>query len=140
MDDGQHDQQPGHGQIYWLWHRRGTRDRSKSLGVILGGLAGSVWFKQQTHLGRIVQALHDVLPEELANHLAVEGLKRNTLHLRVDSAAHRYELEMIKEPLLESLNQQVNGVFIRDIKLSLGRLEEPWPLRPQDDRQAEQAD
>jgi len=113
------------GQLHWVWQRRSPRDRSRPLGVVLGGLAGEVWFKQQRHLGRIVSALQEVLPPALADHLAVEGLRRNTLHLRTDTAGHRYELEMIKEPLLAALNEQVNGLFIRDIRLTLGRLEEP---------------
>ncbi|MDD4891780.1 MAG: DUF721 domain-containing protein [Phycisphaerae bacterium] len=114
------------GQLHWLWKSRSARDRSQPIGVVLGGLAGSIWFKQQKHLGRIVQALRDVLPTELADHLAIDGLRRNTLHLRVDSAAHRYELEMIKDSLLESLNEQINGLFIRDIRFTLGPLEGPW--------------
>jgi predicted nucleic acid-binding Zn ribbon protein len=118
------------GQLGWLLKNRSAKDRSQSLGVILGNMAGTIWFRQQRHLGQIVAALHDVLPPELADHIAVEGLRRNTLHLIVDSAAHRYELEMIKEALLEALNQQVNGVFIRDIKLTLGRLDEAVPPRP----------
>lgn len=118
------------GPLYWIFKRRGGKDRSQPLGVVLGGLAGSIWFKQQKHLGRIVQALRELLPDELADHLAIEGLKRNTLHVRVDSAAHRYELELIKESLLESLNGQVNGLFIRDIRFSLGPLEGPWHPTP----------
>ena len=140
MEDGSQGQQGQQGQLHWLWQRRGAKDRSQSLGVILGGLAGSVWFKQQKHLGRIVQALHELLPAELANHLAVDGLRRNTLHLRVDSAAHRYELEVVKESLLDELNRRVNGVFIGEIKLAMGRLDEPWaPPRPGPSA-AEQAD
>lgn len=125
------------GRLHWVWQRRGRRDRSRPLGVVLGGLAGSVWFKQQRHLGHIVAAIQEVLPAGLSEHLAVDGLRRNVLHLRTDSAAHRYELEMIKLPLLAALNEQVNGVFIRDIRLSLGRLDEPPPpgARP-DERRA----
>jgi len=118
------------GQLGWLIKNRAVKDRSQSLGVILGGMAGTIWFKQQKHLGQIVAALHELLPPELADHIAVEGLRRNTLHLLVDSAPHRYELEMIKEALLEALNQQINGIFIRDIKLTLARLDEPDPPRP----------
>lgn len=114
------------GQLHWIWKSRTAKDRSQPLGIVLGGLVGSIWFKQQKHLGRVVQALREVLPTELADHIAIEGLRRNTLHLRVDSAAHRYELEMIKETLLESLNEQVNGLFIRDIRFTLGALEGPW--------------
>ncbi len=124
------------GQLHWVWQRRGQRDRSRPLGVVLGGLAGSVWFKQQHHLGRIVSTLSEILPAGLWDHLAVEGLRRNTLHLRTDTAAHRYEMEMIKEPLLEALNEQLNGVFIRDIRLTLGRLDDstPPPDRRRDGR------
>ena len=118
------------GQLGWIIKNRSARDRSQPLGVILGGMAGTIWFKQQKHLGEVVAALHELLPPELADHIAVEGLRRGTLHLLVDSATHRYELEMHKEALLEALNQQVNGVFIRDIRLTLGRLDELAPPRP----------
>ena len=48
-------------------------------------------------LGRIVELLETLLPPELSARLAIEGLRRNTLYLRVDSASHRYELELAKE-------------------------------------------
>lgn len=127
MDGGN---RSSHGQLWWLNRSRTAQDRSRPVGVILGGLAGTIWFKQNKHLGRIVQVLRETLPAELADHLAVDGFRRNTLHLRVDSAVHRYELEMIKELLLTELNQQVSGVFIREIKLSLGRLDQPWIATP----------
>ncbi len=117
-------------QLKWVWLRRSPRGRFQPLGVVLGGLAGSIWFKQQKHLGRIVLALRDTLPQGLLDHLAVDGFRRNTLHIRVDSAAHRYELEAVKEQLLAELNVQVSGVFIRDIRFTLGQLEESEPPRP----------
>ncbi len=112
-----------------LWQRRRPKDYSRSLGVVLDGLAGSVWFKQNRHLGRIVQALRDTLPEGMLVHVAVEGFRRNTLHLRVDSSSHLYELKTIKEPLLGQLNEQVSGVFIRELRLTLGSLESGAPPR-----------
>ncbi len=99
-------------------------------------MTGTIWFKQQKHLGKIVQVLRESLSPQLSDHLAVVGFRSNTLHLRVDSASHRYEVERNKESLLRAINQQVSGVFVRDIRLSLGRLEEPWPARRPDDRQA----
>ena len=59
------------------------------------------------------------------HHLAVDGFRQNTLHLRSDSAPHRHDLLMRKEQLLAALNEQVSGVFIRDIRLTLGALESP---------------
>jgi hypothetical protein len=115
--------------LYWAWQRRCPKDYSRPVGAVLGRLAGSVWFKQQKHVGRIVQALHDVLPQGLLDHLAVDGFRNNTLHLRVDSASHRYDLITAKEQLLAALNEQVSGVFVRDIRLTLARLDQPGEPR-----------
>ena len=105
--------------LHWVWQRKKPRDRSRPIGAVLEGLAGTVWFRQNRYLGRIVRALEQTLPAGLLEHLAVDGFRRNTLHLLVDSSAYRYELETMKEQLLAELNRQVSGVFIRDIRLTV---------------------
>lgn len=126
------------GPLHWMWKNRTRSDRSQPVGVVLGGLVGSIWFRQQKHLGQIATILREILPSELADHLAIDGLRRNTLVLRVDSAPHRYELEMLKDSLLETLNEQINGVFIREIRFTLGPLEESWASGPRTEARPEQ--
>lgn len=113
------------GQLQWALRQRTPRSSTRTLGAVLEGLAGTVWFKRHQHLGKVVEALTELLPAGMSEHVAVEGFKRNTLHLQVDSAAHRYELELAKRDLLDALNQRVSGVFIREIRLTLGKPADP---------------
>ncbi len=113
------------GRLRWAQQQRGPKTYARPLGQVLDGLAGTVWFRRNEHLGKIVEALSELLPRELADHVAVEGLRRNALHLTVDSAPHRYELELAKAELLGAMNDRLSGVFIREIRLALGKPDAP---------------
>ena len=108
------------GQLHRAHEHRRPRDRSHSIGALLAGMADSTWFKRQQRLGHVVGALLELLPAELAAHLAVEGFRNGVLHLRADSAGHRYEMQLLKADLLTAMTAQLRGVFVRDIRIQLG--------------------
>ncbi|MCG3181036.1 MAG: hypothetical protein BIFFINMI_03404 [Phycisphaerae bacterium] len=117
------------GQLYWAQQQRRPGPTSVPLGVVLGGLTEGSWFKRQQHLGQFVSLLEKLLPAELSGRVSLEGFNRNVLHLAVDSAGHRYEMQLRKDQLLSAMNEQLSGVFVRDIRLSLQPPPTPPPPR-----------
>jgi len=58
-------------------------------------------------LRKLEAAWEAVVPAELREHTALEGFDRGTLKVLVDSASHRFHLEMLlRDGLLKQLRQQ----------------------------------
>jgi predicted nucleic acid-binding Zn ribbon protein len=106
-------------QLHWAQRQRRPRAGAAPVGAVLGGLTNGSWFKRQKHLSRFVELIEQLLGPDLARRVSIEGFNRNVLHLAVDSAAHRYELQLLRDELLAAMNQQLSGVFIRELRFTL---------------------
>jgi hypothetical protein len=78
--------------------------------------------KRQRSLGKIAQVWEQLVPPDMQQHSALEGLSRGTLTVLVDSSSHLYHF---KQLLLDGLEGQLLEVCrahgLRKVSLRLGR-------------------
>lgn len=69
----------------------------------------------------VMEAWEMVLPEGLATQCKVVKVHSGVITVAVGDPALRYQLEMLKSELLESLRQESRKVKIKDIKFQIGQ-------------------
>jgi hypothetical protein len=78
--------------------------------------------KRQRKFGKIAQCWEKLVPQNLAEHCALESLHRGQLTVIVDSSSHLYEM---KQMLLEGLEKQLilscQAAGLRKVLLKPGR-------------------
>ncbi len=82
-------------QLRTIWQQRQFNDRSAPLGQPLAMLMKHVLAKRVRQLGGLAKIWDDVLPRTIRDHTALECFNRGVLTVLVDSAAHRYQLQML---------------------------------------------
>jgi len=106
--------------ISFLQRDRTPAERATS---IHGYVASIRKHAEKTHrqLGRAIEAWIELVPSELAERTRLTALRRGVLHVDVDDAAARYELDrLLRDGLEDQLRSQFNGTLIR-VKLRQGR-------------------
>lgn len=78
-----------------VWQQRQFDDRYVPLAQPLAFLMKHVLAKRVRQLGQLAKVWDDVLPEAIRDHTALESFNRGVLTVLVDSAAHRYQLQML---------------------------------------------
>ena len=77
---------------------------------------------RQKKLSRLGQAWQQLLPVELIEHSYLDSFSRGRLRVLVDTASHMGELDLLlREGLLEQLQQLCPSVSIHQIKLARGQ-------------------
>ena len=98
------------------WKSR-DRIRMDTIGEVLEG-----YFKRSLKTAKrslpIVEAWQRVIPEQLHESCRIRSCKSGVLCVKVFEAAQRFEMEMLKEELIESVNAQLSNrkTHLRDIK------------------------
>ena len=78
--------------------------------------------KRQRKFGKIAQCWSQLVPENLAEHCALESLHRGQLTVIVDSSSHLYELkQMLLERLENQLKSACHSAGLRKVVLKPGR-------------------
>ena len=78
-----------------IWQQRQFDDRYAPVAQPLTMLMKRVLAKRVRQLGDIGTVWDDVLPRSIRDHTALESFNRGVLTVLVDSAAHRYQLQML---------------------------------------------
>ncbi len=104
-----------------VWKSRQMTSRTKSLKDTVDQFLRRQVIPRRKKLSRIAEAWNNLLPEELLKHSCLDRFSRGTLYVRVDSAVHLSELNiLIKEGLLEQIRQMCPSLSISKIKLTYG--------------------
>ncbi len=82
-------------QLRTIWQQRQFNDRCAPLGQPLAMLMKHVLAKRVRQLGGLAKIWDEVLPRSIRDHTALENFSRGVLTVLVDSAAHRYQLQML---------------------------------------------
>ncbi|NQU76194.1 MAG: DUF721 domain-containing protein, partial [Planctomycetes bacterium] len=82
-------------QLKTAWQNRQPTDYMTHLSGPLAILMKHTLGKRVKQLGTLAEAWDEVVPEEVRQHTALEGFCRGTLTVMVDSASHRFKLEML---------------------------------------------
>ena len=99
---------------------RRTRQTAKPLANLLDKFVRREVAPRQKKLGRLGQAWRELLPEELLKHTCLENLYRGTLRVLVDDASSLFELNQIKEELLDQLREFCPNVAPDQIRFVRG--------------------
>ena len=90
MDDAMDD-----AKLRTVWLQRQIDDRCVPLGQPLAFLMKHVLAKRVRQLGQLARVWDAVLPAAIRDHTALESFNRGVLTVLVDSAAHRYQLQVL---------------------------------------------
>ncbi len=82
-------------QLQTVWQQRQIRDFTAPIGQPLALLMKHKLAKRVKQLSRLAEVWDEVIPEEIAEHTALEGFNRGTLTVLVDSAPHRFQLNLL---------------------------------------------
>jgi hypothetical protein len=87
-----------------------------SVGDILGGYVRKN-LRRQKRRSPIVDAWKEVVPAALDEFCRIESFQGGILRVEVSDAAYRFQMETLKNELIESIKAQVKGkIGLRDIR------------------------
>ena len=82
-------------QLQTVWQQRQLKDRVSLLAEPLAKLMKHRLAKRVRQLSQLAAAWDEVIPAQIAEHTALESFNRGVLTVMVDSASHRFQLEML---------------------------------------------
>ena len=82
-------------QLRTIWQQRQFNDRVAPIGLPLGALMKYTLAKKVRQLSKLSQIWDALIPAEINGHTALESFNRGVLTVIVDSAPHRYNLQML---------------------------------------------
>ncbi len=110
-------------QLRHVWQNRQRKDRIAPLAEPLAVLMKRRLAKRVRHIGQLSIVWDECIPEYIREHTALVGYLRGVLTVAVDSAAHRYQLQMLlANGLLDAIRERTAGPLSR-IKLQPGQFD-----------------
>ncbi len=111
-------------QLRNVWQNRQPRHRVARLSEPLGRLMHRRLARRVRQLGQISAAWDECVPEFIRDHAALVTFQRGTLTVSVDSAAHRYRLQVLLDSgLLEALRERFPGGALNRVRIVPGKFE-----------------
>jgi len=108
-------------QLHTIWQQRQFNDRATPLAQPLAVLMNRTLRKKVRQLGRLAEIWDEVIPEEIADHTALESFSNGVLTVMVDSSAHRFRLQVL---LAGGLQREIQSRFagaLNKVKLVPGQ-------------------
>ena len=121
-------------QLRNVWQNRQPKNRISALSEPLTTLMKHHLAKRVRRIGQLSIAWDECVPDFLRDHAALVSLNGGTLTVAVDSAAHRYRLEMLlRDGLLDAIRERFSGPLnrVRLVPGSFDALEMPDRYAPQ---------
>ena len=121
-------------QLKNVWQNRRPRNRISALSEPLTILMKHRLAKRVRQIGQLSIAWDECVPDFLRDHAALVSLNGGTLTVAIDSAAHRYRLEMLlRAGLLDAIRERFSGALnrVRLIPGEFDALEMPDRPSPQ---------
>jgi predicted nucleic acid-binding Zn ribbon protein len=110
-------------QLRNVWHNRQPRHRIVPLGETLTHLMQARLAKRVRQIGVLAAIWDECVPEYIREHTALVNFARGTLTVAVDSAAHRYQLQvLLRNGLQEAIRERFPGSVNR-IRLVPGQFD-----------------
>ena len=108
-------------QLRQAWQNRQPRGEPVRLGVLVKALVQAEGLKEVSPLAGLQDVWEQQVGPELSKHSRLEGFRRGTLRVEVDSAAHMAELKgLVQDGLTDRLNEWSQERAIKSIHLRLG--------------------
>lgn len=113
-------------QLDRAWQNRQAKAQPVRLGQIVRALVRAEGLDKPSPLIELRSTWEELVGPELSNHSCLEGLRRGTLRVKVDSAPHMAELKiLVQGGLAGRLAQQPQAHAVRTIRLRLGSQGKP---------------
>ncbi len=110
-------------QLQTVWQQRQFADRVVPLSQPLTMLMEHTLARRVRQLGKLAGVWDEVIPAEVRDHTALESLIRGVLTVRVDSAAHRFQLRSLLDGgLMREIRSRFGGTLNR-IRLLPGQFD-----------------
>ena len=93
-------------QLQTIWRQRQIPQRVAHLGEPLTAMMKHTLAKKVKQLGKLATIWDEVVPQNIAEHTALESYHREVLTVLVDSAAHRFQLQTLLNGGLTRIIQQ----------------------------------
>jgi hypothetical protein len=108
-------------QLQNVWANRQPRNPVATLGGPLSYLMKDRLAKRVRQIGQLAQAWDEVIPEYIREHTALVNYSRGTLTVAVDSAPHRFQLEMLlRAGLTDEIRRRFHAGPLDRVKLAAG--------------------
>ena len=112
---------PSTEQLQCAWQNRQRADTAVSIGAAVRAFVATEGLQQPSPLTYLRGIWEQLVGPELSRHSSLEGLRRGTLRVTVDSAAHLTELQaLVRAGLAADLSDQLEDQSIRTVRLQLG--------------------
>jgi len=99
-------------QLQTVWQQRQFNDRTSHLSRPLTMFMKYNLAKRVRQLSQLAGIWDEVVPEEIAEHTALEGLRGGVLAVLVDSAAHRFQLQtLLAGGLMREIRRRYDGAL-----------------------------
>jgi hypothetical protein len=100
-------------EIQALQSRRGRTGRELSIGATIEREADEAT-RVHRRLGQLIGLWQELMPQQVADHTALSGLRHGVLHVIVDSAATAFEVDRLLRSGVEArLKQRFRGSLMR---------------------------
>jgi len=110
-------------QLRHVWQNRQRKDRTAALSEPLAFLMKRRLAKRVRQVGRLSMVWDECIPEYIRQHTALVSFSRGVLTVAVDSASHRYQLQMLlANGLLDAMRERTAGPLNR-VKLQPGQFD-----------------
>ena len=101
-------------QLRNVWRNRQQTNRICTLAEPLRHLVKHHLAKRVRQIGQLSIAWDECIPETILEHTALVTFTRGTLTVAVDSAPHRYQLQMLlRDGLIEAIRERFSGALNR---------------------------
>ena len=108
-------------QLRTVWQQRQFDHRASPISRPLTSLMKYTLAKRVRQLSKLSEVWDDVVPQEIAEHTALESFNRGVLSVLVDSASHRFQLQtMLDGGLTGEIRARFSGA-LNKIKLVMGQ-------------------
>lgn len=108
-------------QLRTVWQQRQFNPRASHISQPLASLMKYTLAKRVRQLSKLSEVWDDVVPQEIAEHTALESFNRGVLSVLVDSASHRFQLQTLLDGgLTGEIRFRFSGA-LNKIKLKLGQ-------------------
>ena len=110
-------------QLQTVWQQRQFKDRATHLGQPLAYLMKHRFARLVRQLSNLAKIWDEVIPAKIAEHTALESFHRGVLTVVVDSAAHRFRLQvLLMGGLQKAIQERFNGP-LNKIRLMPGQFQ-----------------
>ena len=108
-------------QLRTVWQQRQARDTVAPIGLSIASLMKHTLAKRAKQIGRLAEIWDEVIPNELAEHTALDGFRNGVLTVMVDSAPHRFLLQtLVSGGLLREIRARFSGA-LNNVRLVPGQ-------------------